>query len=127
MHLPLTHDDIVSLLCADQYYHSGTHIDLDAVAPAVLRWIREAEEAAFDAGFTACEDEITKQWDDPSRPITRVNPYSDEPGTFADRMADQSLEAMRAKYPEAPKHSMHGDGEWFYACEACSGMPEGSL
>lgn len=27
--------------------------------------------------------------------------------------------------PQAPRHSMHEDGEWFYACEACSGLADG--
>lgn len=60
-----------------------------------------------------------------------VNWYGDESitvvyepeQTFADRMAAKSLAAKKAKH--APKHSMHKDGEWFYACEACSGLPDG--
>ena len=24
-----------------------------------------------------------------------------------------------------PAHSMHAEGEYFYACEACSGLPDG--
>jgi hypothetical protein len=32
-------------------------------------------EEAWDAGFTACAQEHTKQRNDPTYPITRVNPY----------------------------------------------------
>ena len=52
-------------------------------------------------------------------------PYVLSPGdTFADRMARHSMEAKRAKH-EAPQHWGHMEGEWFYACEACSGLPDG--
>ena len=33
------------------------------------------QEEAFDAGFTACSYEHTKQRQDPTYPITRINPY----------------------------------------------------
>lgn len=25
---------------------------------------------------------------------------------------------------DAPKHFGHAEGEWYYACEACSGLPD---
>lgn len=55
--------------------------------------------------------------------------------TNADRIAEAivgirkhlaSIEALMDSTTEAPpKHSMHKKGEWFYACEACSGLPDG--
>ena len=37
--------------------------------------IEAIKAAAYDEGFTACAGEHTKQREDPSHPITRVNPY----------------------------------------------------
>jgi len=41
---------------------------LEAAAPHMLAEV-------FDAGFTTCSNEHTKQRNDPSHPITRLNPY----------------------------------------------------
>jgi hypothetical protein len=51
-------------------------------------------------------------------------PYLLAPGeTFADRMAQRSIDAKMAKHE--PAHWGHIEGGYFYGCEACSGLPDG--
>jgi len=33
--------------------------------------------------------------------------------------------ATQVSKQETSAHSMHAEGEYFYACEACSGLPDG--
>jgi hypothetical protein len=50
--------------------HEGTIAELH-------RQNRGIAERAWDEGFTACAHEHMRQRDDPSHPITRVNPYAE--------------------------------------------------
>lgn len=54
------------------------------------------QEGAFDAGFTACAHEHTKQRQDPTYPITRINPYRAEANSLWAVLARSDREAARA-------------------------------
>lgn len=60
--MSITHDDIVSRLCDDEFYHKGTDINLDAVAPLILGWIKEAQQEAWAEGATAGWESSGEGW-----------------------------------------------------------------
>lgn len=75
--------------------------------------LRKAREEAWDRGMS---DMVKLMGSGPGYEI--ANPYGE---TFAERNDRQSIEAKQAKHA----HPVHKEGQWYYACEACSGLPDG--
>lgn len=60
----------------------------------------------------------------------RGDDYTDREREGQERMHERLNTLYRfattPHHEAATAHSMHKEGEWFYACEACSGLPDGN-